>query len=197
MSDLLNQLVRLAHEKPELREDLLPTIKSAASAREVDKEGEWLKMGGSIVFRWDGMTYGEIVDQRKSFGSGTALRYAVMEDEEELERYERLRDAKKALLEKVVIPKLRRDGYKKASSISREAQVAFDKDVRPYLKDIISRAQAEVLETITEISFGNFPTRQLEQMVMRHKSPSMLHEDFLDEILTAYQNWVVRVQFAK
>ena len=36
MSNLRNKIIRLAHEKPELRKDLLPLVKTAASAWDLD-----------------------------------------------------------------------------------------------------------------------------------------------------------------
>ena len=52
MSNLRNKLIRLAHEKPELRKDLLPLLKEAAEIRILD-----LWSGGTIEVDAEEMLY--------------------------------------------------------------------------------------------------------------------------------------------
>jgi hypothetical protein len=128
--NLRKKVIRLAHQRPDLRPHLLPILAKTSTGarlraagrrrasvspkviRSLNTRDNWVRVGYEIQFRYDGMGYGTIVDERKAWGSNSVDRYAIVDSYDNvLEKHPDLRKAKIALLTKYAIPDLQREGY--------------------------------------------------------------------------------------
>ena len=99
--------------------------------------------------------------------------------------------------------KLAREGRSKEAfdmvlkSASREADQAFEHEVKPLLQGYLSEAQAKIADTFTDIMDGKFPNSRVEYAIMRYKPLDMTDEEFLEELYRPYEKWVTSVRVGR
>lgn len=76
----------------------------------------------------------------------------------------------------------------------REAESAFDKELKPYLMEMIHAAWKKVGHLMDEIDTDNWPDERLKYSVMRYKPLSHTEEQFTQAIVSAYIKWVSKAR---
>jgi hypothetical protein len=71
----------------------------------------------------------------------------------------------------------------------REAESAFDKELKPYFQDLLNVAWKGISRIIDDIDEGRWPDKRLEYAVMRYKPLSMTDEDFREALFDSYMKW--------
>lgn len=76
------------------------------------------------------------------------------------------------------------------SEISSAAKRAFEDEVYPrVIGPIMEKAKREISEAMYEISQNEWPNKNVEYSVMRHRPMRVKQEDFVDEIMDAFIDW--------
>ncbi len=76
------------------------------------------------------------------------------------------------------------------SKQSSEAKRAFKEELYPHvIGPIMEKAKRDISEAMYEISQNEWPNKNVEYSVMRHRPMRMKHEDFIDEVMEAFIDW--------
>ena len=75
-----------------------------------------------------------------------------------------------------------------------EAQSAFDKELKPYLMEMVQAAWKKVSHLMDEIDTDNWPDERLKYSVMRYKPLSHTEEQFTQSVMDAYIKWASKAR---